>query len=122
RGHARDYDQWRQMGLSGWGYADVLPYFKRSEALEGGGDAWHGADGPLKVSKASSPHPIYKATIDAGGQAGHPLTNDFNGFQQEGWGPYQLTIHEGVRWSASRGYLHPALDRPNLTTLTGVRT
>ncbi|MBW8815954.1 MAG: choline dehydrogenase [Caulobacterales bacterium] len=122
RGHARDYDQWRQMGLTGWGYADVLPYFKRSESLEGGGDAWHGGEGPLKVSKASSPHPIYKATIEAGVQAGYPLTQDFNGFQQEGWGPYQLTIHDGERWSAARGYLHPALGRANLTTLTGART
>jgi choline dehydrogenase len=122
RGHARDYDQWRQMGLDGWAYADVLPYFKRSEALEGGADPWHGGDGPLKVSKASTPNPIYSATIEAGGQAGYPLTRDFNGFQQEGFGPYQLTIHNGQRWSAARGYLHPALDRPNLTCLTDTRT
>lgn len=122
RGHAGDYDQWRQMGLGGWGYADVLPYFKRSESLEGGGDAWHGGDGPLKVSKVWDKNPIYKATIEAGGQAGYPLTKDFNGFQQEGWGPYQLTTHDGERWSAARGYLHPALTRPNLTTLTGART
>ena len=122
RGHARDYDQWRQMGLSGWSYRDVLPYFKRSEALEGGGDAWHGGEGPLKVSKASSPNPIYKATVEAGRQAGHPVTSDFNGFQQEGWGPYQMTIHDGQRWSAARGYLHPALARPNLTCITGART
>jgi choline dehydrogenase len=122
RGHARDYDQWRQMGLPGWGYADVLPYFKRSESLEGGADPWHGADGPLKVSMASSPNPIYSATIQAGAEAGYPLTKDFNGFQQEGFGPYQLTIHDGQRWSAARGYLHPVLARPNLTCLTGVRT
>jgi choline dehydrogenase len=122
RGHARDYDQWRQMGLTGWGYADVLPYFKRSEGFEGGADAWHGADGPLKVSKAASPNPIYKATIEAGRQAGYPLTPDFNGFQQEGFGPYQLTIHDGERWSAARGYLQPALNRPNLTAITGART
>jgi len=122
RGHARDYDQWRQMGLAGWGYADVLPYFKRSEALEGGGDAWHGGEGPLKVSKAGRSNPIYEAVVAAGAEAGHPVTPDFNGFQQEGWGPYQLTIHDGERWSAARGYLQPALGRPNLTTLTGVRT
>jgi choline dehydrogenase len=122
RGHARDYDQWRQMGLPGWGYADVLPYFKRSEAFEGGADPWHGGEGPLKVSKASTPNPIYSATIEAGAQAGYPLTQDFNGFQQEGFGPYQLTIHDGERWSASRAYLHPVLKRPNLTCLTGART
>ncbi|MDB5425652.1 MAG: hypothetical protein JWQ29_3068 [Phenylobacterium sp.] len=122
RGHARDYDQWRQMGLAGWGYADVLPYFKRSESLEGGGDPWHGGEGPLKVSRAATPNPIYSATIAAGGEAGHPLTQDFNGFQQEGFGPYQLTVHDGERWSAARGYLHPVLARPNLTCLTGART
>jgi choline dehydrogenase len=122
RGHARDYDQWRQMGLDGWAYADVLPYFKRSEALEGGADPWHGGEGPMKISKASTPNPIYSATIAAGGQAGYPLTRDFNGFQQEGFGPYQLTIHDGQRWSAARGYLHPARSRPNLTCLTDTRT
>jgi choline dehydrogenase len=122
RGHARDYDQWRQMGLPGWGYADVLPYFKKSESLEGGADAWHGGSGPLKVSQASAANPIYSAAIEAGAQAGYRLTKDFNGFQQEGFGPYQLTIHDGQRWSAARGYLHPALERHNLTCLTGVRT
>jgi choline dehydrogenase len=122
RGHARDYDQWRQMGLAGWGYADVLPYFKRSEAFEGGADPYHGGEGPLRVTKASSPNPIYSASIEAGAQAGFPRTSDFNGFQQEGFGPYQLTIHDGQRWSAARGYLHPALKRPNLTCLTGART
>jgi choline dehydrogenase len=122
RGHARDYDQWRQMGLAGWGYADVLPYFKRSETFEGGADPYHGGEGPLRVSRASSPNPIYAASIKAGAEAGFPLTEDFNGFQQEGFGPYQLTIHDGQRWSAARGYLHPALKRPNLTCLTGART
>jgi choline dehydrogenase len=122
RGHARDYDQWRQMGLDGWGYADILPYFKRSEGLEGGGDAWHGGDGPLHVSRAKSKHPIYSAAIEAGAQAGYLTTKDFNGFQQEGWGPYQMTIKDGERWSAAKAYLYPALNRPNLTCLTGART
>jgi choline dehydrogenase len=122
RGHARDYDQWRQMGLPGWAYADVLPYFKRAESFEGGADAWHGGAGPLHVSKAASPNPIYSASIEAGRQAGYLLTGDFNGFQQEGFGPYQLTIKDGQRWSAARAYLHPALERPNLTCLTGART
>ena len=72
RGHARDYDQWRQMGLTGWGYADVLPYFKRAESFEGGADAYHGADGPLHVSKAASRNPIYAAFIEAGAQARLP--------------------------------------------------
>jgi choline dehydrogenase len=122
RGHARDYDQWRQMGLGGWGYADVLPYFKRSEGLDTGADAWHGGDGPLHVSHASTPNPIYKAAIDAGAQAGYLTTKDFNGFQQEGWGPYQLTVKDGERWSSAKAYLYPALSRPNLTCETGART
>ncbi len=117
-----DYDQWRQMGLDGWGYADVLPYFKRSESLEGGGDAYHGADGPLYISKASTPHAIYAGLIAAGAQAGHKVTDDFNGFQQEGFGPYQLTIRDGRRWSAACAFLHPALGRGNLTAETGART
>jgi choline dehydrogenase len=122
RGHARDYDQWRQMGLAGWGYADVLPYFKRSESYEGGGDAYHGADGPLHISKASSPHPIYSGVIAAGAEAGHRVTEDFNGFQQEGFGPYQMTIKDGRRWSSASAFLHPALARPNLTAETDART
>lgn len=122
RGHARDYDQWRQMGLPGWGWADVLPYFKRSEDFEDGADAWHGAGGPLKVTKSHDPNPIYSATIEAGRQAGHKVTGDFNGLQQEGWGAYQHTIVDGERWSAAKGYLHPVLGRPNLTCVTGART
>ncbi|HLI67919.1 MAG TPA: choline dehydrogenase [Caulobacteraceae bacterium] len=115
RGHARDYDQWRQMGLTGWGYADVLPYFKRAESFEGGADAYHGADGPLHVSKASSRNPVYGALIKAGVQAGYQETKDFNGFQQDGFGPYQLTIKNGQRWSASAAYLRPiAGQRTNL--------
>ena len=123
RGHARDYDTWRQMGLDGWGYSDVLPYFKRNEDFEGGADAWHGAGGPLHVSKASSKNPIYGAFIEAGAQAGYLRTNDFNGFQQEGFGPYQLTIKNGKRWSSSAAYLQPILGkRANLTVEIGART
>ncbi|HEY5290211.1 MAG TPA: choline dehydrogenase [Caulobacteraceae bacterium] len=121
RGHARDYDQWRQTGLTGWGYADVLPYFKRSETLEGGGDDYHGGEGPLYVSKASSKNEVYSRFIAAGREAGHKLTADFNGARQEGFGPYQLTIRDGQRCSAAAGYLRPALKRPNLTALTGAR-
>jgi choline dehydrogenase len=123
RGHARDYDTWRQMGLDGWGYADVLPYFKRNESFEGGADAYHGAEGPLHVSKASSKNPIYKAFVEAGVEAGYPRTFDFNGLQQEGFGPYQLTIKNGRRWSASAAYLKPIVGRrPNLTVEVGART
>jgi len=123
RGHARDYDLWRQMGLTGWGYSDVLPYFKRAESFEGGADAYHGGDGPLWISKASSKNPVYSGFIEAGVAAGYRRTNDFNGFQQEGFGPYQMTIKDGKRWSASAAYLAPiAGKRPNLTVEVGART
>lgn len=107
RGHAGDYDQWGQMGLKGWSYADVLPYFKRAETYEGGANDFHGGGGPLNVSESPLTSPIYKAFIEAGREAGYPVTNDFNGAQQEGFGPYQRTIHKGERWSASFAYLRP---------------
>ena len=113
RGHARDYDQWRQLGLTGWGFNDVLPYFKRAENNEKGGDDFHGGDGPLHVSSGRSTSPAFRAFIEAGKEAGHPHTGDFNGYQQEGFGPYDLTIHEGQRWSAANAYLTPILSRPN---------
>ena len=115
RGHARDYDRWRQMGCEGWSYADVLPYFKRAETNENGGNDFHGGDGPLHVSNGHSTNPLFRAFVEAGIEAGHKQTRDFNGYQQEGFGPYQLTIREGKRWSAASAYLRPALDRPNLT-------
>ena len=115
RGHARDYDHWRQMGCEGWSYSDVLPYFKRAETNEHGGDDFHGHDGPLYVSSGRSSNPLFRAFVEAGAEAGHKQTRDFNGYQQEGFGPYQLTIKEGRRWSAASAYLRPALDRPNLT-------
>lgn len=118
RGHARDYDQWRQMGLTGWGYADVLPYFKRAQHHEDGADNWNGEGGPLWVSRGPPGDPIYKAFIQGGRQAGYPVTRDFNGYQQEGVGPYHLTIRDGERWSAAAAYLRPALARPNLKVIS----
>ncbi len=119
RGHARDYDQWRQMGLEGWGFADVLPYFRRSETYEGGEDDFHGGAGPLHVSQSPLNSPLFEAFIEAGQQAGHAFTPDFNGASQEGVGPYQRTIHNGERWSASFGYLRPIVGaRSNLTVIS----
>jgi choline dehydrogenase len=115
RGHARDYDGWRQLGLDGWSFADVLPYFKRAEHNENGSDEFHGGGGPLRVSNGRSTNPLFRAFVQAGVQAGFRHTQDFNGFQQEGFGPYQLTIHQGQRWSAARAYLAPVLKRQNLT-------
>ena len=116
RGHARDYDQWRQSGLSGWGYADVLPYFQRSEGYQNGANAYHGGDGPLVVEESPLDAEPYQAFIKAGEQAGHAVTKDFNGAQQEGMGAYQRTINDGARWSTSYAFLRPILDeRKNLT-------
>ncbi|TNE57676.1 MAG: choline dehydrogenase [Alphaproteobacteria bacterium] len=122
RGHARDYDQWRQLGLTGWGYADVLPYFKRAENSEARDDEFHGQGGPLNVSTGHSQAPLYRTFIEAGKQAGHPFTKDFNGFAQEGVGTYDLTISGGQRWSAARAYLTPILGRENLTVEVGALT
>ena len=119
RGHARDYDQWRQMGLTGWGYADVLPYFKRAQHHEDGADAWNAEGGPLWVSRGPPGDPIYKAFIQGGKQAGFPVTRDFNGYQQEGVGPYHLTIRDGERWSAAAAYLKPIVaNRTNLKVIS----
>ncbi|MEQ9315797.1 MAG: choline dehydrogenase [Henriciella sp.] len=116
RGHARDYDQWRQSGLRGWGYADVLPYFRRSEAYRGNASQHHGTEGALVVEESPLDSVTYNAFIKAGVEAGHPKTDDFNGAQQEGVGRYQRTINDGERWSASFAFLRPIADeRPNLT-------
>ena len=108
RGHARDYDHWRQLGLDGWSYAETLPYFKRAENFQDGASTYHGEGGPLSVSWGErSDHPLYAGVIRAGGGAGHKITPDFNGFDQEGFGRYQLTIRDGQRWSAARGDRYP---------------
>jgi choline dehydrogenase len=122
RGHARDYDQWAQMGLKGWSFSEVLPYFKRSETLETGGDAFHGSTGPLHVSWGKSSNPLYHALVKSAVQAGHKKSDDFNGYDQEGFGAYQLTIKDGERWSASFAYLKPALARPNLAVRSHAHT
>ena len=121
RGNPADYDDWRQMGLAGWGWDDVLPYFRRLEGHHRA-NALHGVDGPLTVSAGESDSPFYDALIAAGKQAGYPETDDFNGAHQEGFGRYDLTIADGKRWSAASAYLAPAIRRPNLTVVTGART
>ena len=119
RGHARDYDHWRDQGAAGWGYADVLPYFKRLECWDDGGHggdpAWRGADGPLHVTRGRRDNPLTRAFVEAGRQAGYPVTGDYNGHRQEGFGPFDMTVHKGERWSAAKAYLRPALKRDNCT-------
>ena len=115
RGHARDYDQWVEHGATGWGYADVLPYFKRAETWEGGADAYRGGDGPLATSNGNHmKNPLYRAFIEAGVQAGYGATDDYNGRRQEGFGAMHMTVRDGLRWSTARGYLRPTRGRPNL--------
>lgn len=119
RGHARDYDHWAEQGASGWAFADVLPYFKRMEQAPEGEDGWRGTDGPLHVRRGKRLNPLYAAFIEAGGQAGFELTDDYNGAKQEGFGPMEQTIYKGRRWSAANAYLRPALKRQNVRLLNG---
>ena len=118
RGHAKDFDTWEEMGAKGWGYRHVLPYFKRQETSHGGEDGWRGTKGPLHVKRGPRNNPLYQAFIEAGRQAGYPVTEDYNGRQQEGFGPMEMTVHNGIRWSAANAYLKPALKRGNVTLVT----
>ena len=114
RGHAMDYDGWAQAGARGWAYRDVLPYFLRMETSHGGEADWRGADGPLHVSRGPMRNPLYRAFIEAGREAGYETTEDYNGWKQEGFGPMEMTVWRGRRWSAANAYLKPALKRRNL--------
>jgi choline dehydrogenase len=118
RGHPQDFDRWRDQGAAGWGHADLLPYFRRMESYSGGADEWRGADGPLAITAPQMRNPLYAAFVEAGRQAGHGLTPDYNGFRQEGFGPMQMTVRNGRRWSTANAYLRPALKRPNVELLT----
>jgi choline dehydrogenase len=122
RGHARDYDRWAQGGLRGWDYAHALPYFKRAETRALGGDEYRGGDGPLHVATGACRNPLYQAFLEAGRQAGYPLTADMNGYQQEGFAPMDMTVCAGRRWSTACAYLRPARRRPNLMVRTGALT
>ncbi len=114
RGHARDYDTWDGMGAQGWAYADVLPYFQRMESWHGAADAgtdtaYRGTSGPLHITRGPRANPLFDAFIAAGRQAGYPVTPDYNGAQQEGFGAMEATIYQGERWSAAKAYLRPAI-------------
>ena len=122
RGQQEDYDHWASLGNPGWGWNDVLPYFKRSEDNARGADAFHGQGGPLHVQDLTSPNPLGPVFVEAGRQAGYAVNPDFNGASQEGVGSYQVTHKNGERWSAAKGYLTPNLSRPNLQVFTGALT
>jgi len=122
RGHACDFDEWEESGATGWNYQNCLPYFRKAESWEDGANPYRGAAGPLATCAGNhmSLNPLYQAFITAGVQAGYPATHDYNGYQQEGFGPMQMTVKKGVRASTAYTYLKHALERPNLTVMKGV--
>jgi 4-pyridoxate dehydrogenase len=119
RGHRGDYDRWAQKGARGWSYADVLPYFKRCESWQGGENPWRGGSGPVGTEFAKTRDPVYDAWLEAAKAAGFPVTDDYNGKQQEGFGRGQYTIRNGYRSSAATAYLKPVKVRRNLAVETG---
>jgi choline dehydrogenase-like flavoprotein len=121
RGHRADYDAWAAAGNPGWSYEEVLPFFKRAEHNERGGDDFHGTGGPLNVMDLRSPHRFGPVFVEAAKQAGYPENRDFNGAQQEGVGLYQVTHKNGERCSAAKAYLTPHRARPNLHVITGAQ-
>jgi choline dehydrogenase len=118
RGNPLDFDRWESEGAAGWSYARVLPYFRRAEGRADGGDAYRGADGPLKTRYGTLDNPLYRAFIAAAREAGYAETPDINGFRQEGFGRMDMTVHGGIRWSAARAYLRPAMKRRNVEVRT----
>ncbi|HEY5739904.1 MAG TPA: choline dehydrogenase [Gammaproteobacteria bacterium] len=123
RGHARDFDEWQSQGARDWDYRHCLPYFKKADDWAFGSDEYRARGGPLAVNNGNNmQNPLYRAFIEAGEQAGYMKTADYNGRQQEGFGPMHMTVNNGVRWSTANAYLKPALQRPNLTVITGALT
>ncbi len=119
RGHRGDFDRWRDAGGEGWGFREVLPYFKKAEHRERGPSEYHGTGGPLNVADLRTVNPLSRAFVESGVALGHPANEDFNGAEQDGFGLYQVTQKGGKRCSAAAAYLRPALRRPNLTVVTG---
>ncbi len=123
RGHARDFDEWEAAGAAGWGYQNCLPYFRRADDWKFGRDAYREQGGPLSVCNGNEmQNPLYRAFIAAGKEAGYPMTPDYNGQQQEGFGAMHMTVKDGVRWSTANAYLRPAMNRPNLKVVTNALT
>ncbi|GAB4067212.1 choline dehydrogenase [Ancylobacter sonchi] len=121
RGNPADFDRWQEEGAQGWSYADVLPYFRRAESRQEGGDAYRGSDGPLATRYGTLANPLHHAFIDAAIEAGYPASEDINGYAQEGFGRMDMTVKDGVRWSAANAYLRPAMKRANLKVETHTR-
>lgn len=120
RGNAMDYEKWaREDGLENWSYADCLPYFKRFECRMAGATRYQGAVGPLYLTTPECNNPLFDAFFSAVQEAGYPLTDDVNGYQQEGFGTFDRTTYKGRRWNAARAYIHPVKNRRNLTVQCG---
>ena len=120
RGHACDFDEWEQSGAKNWDYRHCLPYFKKADDWAFGSDRYRERGGPLAVNNGNNmQNPLYRAFIEAGAQAGYMKTSDYNGRQQEGFGPMHMTVKNGRRWSTANAYLKPALERSNLEVITG---
>ena len=117
RGNPLDFERWEEEGARGWGYAQVLPYFKRSETRKEGGNAYRGGDGPLSTTYGTLDNPLHQAWQDAEVEAGYELTEDYNGFRQEGFGRMDMTVRDGERCSSAKAYLYDAVKRPNLTVI-----
>ena len=118
RGHREDFNTWQKMGATGWSYDDVLPYFQRMEQAPSGSPDWRGQSGPVHITRAAAEHPLHQAFLAAGQEAGYGYTEDYNGTEPEGFCHFDQTIYRGVRWSAARAFLHPALALPNVQLLT----
>ncbi|MEJ8473681.1 choline dehydrogenase [Roseibium algae] len=119
RGHACDFDTWEDMGASGWGYRDVLPYYQRMEHSHGGQTGWRGTSGPLHVTRGTKWNPLFDVFKAAGEEAGYGVTADYNGERQEGFSDMEMTVHKGRRWSAANAYLKPAMKRSNVDLIKG---
>jgi choline dehydrogenase len=118
RGHPLDFERWKEEGAKGWGYRNVLPYFRRAESFRGTVDGYRGDTGPLTTAHGGKCNPLYDAFIEAGREAGYAVSADLNGERQEGFGSLGMTVKDGVRWSTANAYLRPAMKRPNLEVVT----
>jgi choline dehydrogenase len=118
RGHPLDFERWEAEGAKGWGYRNVLPYFRRAESFRGGADAWRGGEGPLATTPGAKQNPLYAAFIEGGREAGYAVSRDLNGERQEGFGALDMTVRDGVRASAANAYLRPAMRHRNLRVMT----